>query len=133
MSLELTLCRRDKNAERCIGMLYVDGIWKYYTCEDPERQVKVPGQTAIPAGRYRVTITQSQRFGRPMPLVTGVPGFEGVRIHSGNMAGDTEGCILVGRGRTTNTITDSRSATGELQALIEKAIKDGQEVNLTIH
>lgn len=133
MSLELTLCRRDRNAERTIGMLYVNGVWKYYTCEDAERKVKVAGQTAIPHGRYRVTVTHSPRFNRQMPLLLEVPGFEGVRIHSGNMAGDTDGCILVGRGRATNTITDSRSATAELQATIEKAIADGQDVYIQIH
>ncbi len=87
-----------------IGELSVDGEFVCLTIEDKVRQVagepvsawKVPKATAIPVGEYEVQITMSSRFKRPLPLLVGVEGFEGVRIHTGNTSEDTEGCVIVG-------------------------------------
>jgi Family of unknown function (DUF5675) len=75
---------------------------------------QVPGTTAIPAGRYRVALTVSDRAARGslwsprpdhnLPLLLDVHGFEGIRIHSGNTDRNTEGCILVGRSRAVDAI-----------------------------
>lgn len=82
-----------------IGALYLDDVFEAFVLEDVVRApgVKIPGQTAIPAGRYRLTITPSQRFKEDLPLLLDVPGFEGIRIHAGNAHTDTEGCLLVGQ------------------------------------
>ncbi|WP_223688366.1 DUF5675 family protein, partial [Streptococcus pneumoniae] len=50
----------------------------------------------MPSGRYRVTLDTSPRFGPETLTINDVPGFTGVRIHGGNDADDTEGCIIVG-------------------------------------
>jgi hypothetical protein len=81
-----------------IGKLYVNGIYYCYTLEDTVRfkGEKINGQTAIPTGTYAVIVDHSNRFKRRLPHILNVPGFEGVRIHTGNTSANTEGCILVG-------------------------------------
>lgn len=71
---------------------------------------------AIPAGTYDLDIRTSQRFGRLMPHVENVPGFEGILLHWGNMPKDTEGCLLIGeeRGPSGDFVTNSREAFGRL-------------------
>lgn len=83
-----------------IGILRVRGDFECFIAEDfvrPEGAEKVPGRTAIPVGRYPLVITESPKFKRLLPLVMNVPGFTGVRIHTGNDEHDTEGCPVVGR------------------------------------
>lgn len=108
-----------------IGRLYVDGDYFCDTLEDRVRnlrkEAKVAGETAIPDGRYKVTITMSPRFGRLLPLLHDVPQFTGVRIHAGNTAKDTQGCILVGFNRVKGKVVDSRKTETELvQMMIDR-------------
>ena len=120
MKLEL---KRNPTANGCtIGDLFVNGVFECYTLEDEVRDEKIHGKTAIPAGTYEVIITFSPRFQRDLPLLVGVPNFEGVRIHPGNTAADTEGCILPGQSCTANSVGASRLA---FEALFRK-IKDAK-------
>lgn len=108
--MNLTLIREPSENGRTFGVLYVDGVFECHTLEDPVRPFKVAGHTAIPAGRYRVSLTWSPRFKRLLPLVENVPGFEGIRFHPGNSADDTEGCILPGTLRDFDRLLASRVA-----------------------
>ena len=123
--MDATLTRRFYTDASTIGQLVI-GDFKCWTLEDRVRApgVKIYGKTAIPAGRYRVVVTESARFRRPMPLLLGVPMFTGIRIHSGNDASNTEGCILVGATRYQDWIGDSRRAFGALFPLIIDAQPD---------
>tara|TARA_R110000868_G_scaffold3236_1_gene21251 strand:+ start:478 stop:864 length:387 start_codon:yes stop_codon:yes gene_type:complete len=103
-----------KGEKSIIGEMTVDGIFECFTLEDIERPIKIKGETAIPKGTYKVIINQSNRFKRQLPLLLNVPGFEGVRIHSGNTNHDTEGCILVGQTRHKEFIGKSRKAFDKL-------------------
>lgn len=102
--MKLELKRIQFGDDYTIGRLYADGQFVCYTLEDKVREVigepvstwKVMSQTAIPVGVYPVIITMSTRFRTRLPLLLNVPGFDGVRIHTGNSSKDTEGCILVG-------------------------------------
>lgn len=125
---------------RCtVGVLRVDGVHQCFVLEDTSRApgVKVPGQTAIPEGRYRVEITHSPRFGVDMPLVLEVPGFQGIRIHAGNTKDDTEGCLLPGRhvlllNAGEYQVTESRAAYVELFALLDAARRRSESVEMVV-
>lgn len=93
---------------------------------------KVVGLTAIPEGSYLVVITKSPRFRRWLPLLVGVPGFTGIRIHSGNMAADTRGCILVGENTIVGRLTSSRATLTKLITTIMAASDQGEAVWITI-
>lgn len=113
------------------GELSIDGKFECYTLEDCVRPVKIKGLTAIPAGRYRVIINYSQRFKRRLPLLLNVPQFEGVCLHSGNDAGDTGGCILVGRTKGKDFVGESRRALDQLFARLSAALAT-EEVYINI-
>ena len=107
--MNISLNRIAKKSKYTIGKLYIDGEYFCDTIEDTDRGLtqtmtdaqikskKVYGQTAIPTGTYRVIISYSIKFKRQMPLLLNVPGFLGIRIHSGNTEKDTEGCLIVGK------------------------------------
>lgn len=131
--MNLVLNRQPSNDSCTHGDLFVGDDFECVTLEDIVREVKIPGETAIPAGRYRVVITYSNRFKRDLPLLLDVPNFTGVRIHSGNTAAQTEGCLLVGKERGPTTVMQSRAALLPLQAKIQKALDYGDPVYINIH
>ena len=121
----LTLTRIAKRADYTIGRLEdengvkicdtLENIWRDYK----GGELKVPRKSAVPEGTYPVVITKSKKFGKYLPLLVGVPGFEGIRIHSGNTVNDTEGCILVGQNLIKGKVLLSRLTLEKLMRLIE--------------
>jgi hypothetical protein len=110
-----------------IGELYLpDGTFHSFTLEDVCRDFKISEQTAIPAGRYEVVMSWSNRFQQIMPLLLNVPFYEGIRIHSGNTPENTWGCILVGRKKGENAIYESRLAFEDLFPKIKKMTEKGK-------
>ena len=137
--MNLRLVREPSRDGATLGVLFVNGHFECFTVEDEIRETpdpvatwKVKGKTAIPAGRYPVVITHSPRFGVRLPLLLNVPGFEGIRIHVGNRASDSEGCILPGRSRGYGCVGESRVAFGQLFTKLDTAIGRGDAVVLTI-
>jgi hypothetical protein len=129
---------REPGGERCThGKLYVNGVMECFTLEDVDRKLekggeKVYGKTAIPRGTYEVVINFSQRFKRDLPLLLNVPGFTGVRIHAGNTAEDTEGCILVGSTRGDECVRNSRVAFGKLFDQLDEAYAAHEQIELEV-
>ena len=132
--MKMILNRMQKDADVTIGELSVDEVFECWTLEDPVRPdgVKIYGETAIPDGTYTVDITYSPRFKVMMPLLINVKGFLGVRIHAGNTADDTEGCIIVGTDRLNKSLGRSRIAYDKLYAKIAAAKKRGEKIELQI-
>lgn len=100
----------------------------------PENEAKVFGETAIPAGRYRVKITMSPKFKKMLPILEDVPGFTGIRVHPGNTHEDTMGCLLPGMILHNGRIAGGTSTPAFLRVeeRIKKALAAGEEVWWTI-
>ena len=134
--MELNIKRIARRETYTVGRLYIDGKYFCDTLEDKDRGLrqdmptaviratKRKGTTAIPTGRYRVTLAvQSPKFSKRaiyqfcngyLPRLINVPGYDGVLIHIGNTARDTEGCLLVGRNTQVGKVLDSRKTFIEL-------------------
>lgn len=141
--MELLLKRIARRDSYTIGKLYVDGSYFCDTIEDKDRglQQQLPlsvnvakkkkGVTAIPIGRYRITLAvKSQRFSQKkqyaacngyLPRLVNVPAFDGVLIHIGNTANDTEGCILVGKNTQVGKVLESTQTFWKLYSLLQDA------------
>lgn len=138
--MKLKLIRSTSSEHATLGQLFVDDEPQCFTCEDVVREIegasvkdwKIAGETAIPRGTYEVIITYSQRFKKDLPLLLNVPGFSGIRFHSGNTAEETEGCILVGNLLGSNAVLESRLAFNELFTLIQDVIEGGEKVHIEI-
>ena len=128
--MEIRVIRESFNRNETIGRMFIDGHFFCYTLEDRDRelhhlmqvdairQIKIPGQTAIPTGRYPLRLTYSPRFKRVLPQLIGVKGFEGIRIHSGNHHLHSEGCILVGMSRDDHNVWQSGKAMLRLMPIL---------------
>ena len=103
----LTLIRDVKGDKAILGKLYLNGALVCYTLENVAK--------AIPCGVYLVQNSESPKFKRELPLIwnSGVPSLRGIRIHRGNTAKDSQGCILVGMGRDVKKHFITESALAE--------------------
>jgi len=138
--MEIKLIRKYYQAKYTIGRLYVNNRF-FSDCLEPpslhltERSAlgtiliaKYKGYRAIPTGRYRILITRSRRFGRWLPMLLNVKGFEGIRIHAGNKPEDTRGCILLGFNRRKGYVLDSTRCVLTLVKMMTEAIAKGEKV-----
>lgn len=135
--MKLELIRDTFTDYNTLGTLLADGAKIGETLEDTDRKLedggeKVYGKTAIPRGTYKISITFSNRFQKPMPLIHDVPGFDGVRIHGGNTDADTLGCPLLGSIRTDNGIAKCAGPNARLIALLEQAEDIGEECTIEV-
>ena len=136
--MNLLLIREPTNEFGTFGKLYINGLFECHTFEDKDRyleyqdNIKIKGDSAIPRGVYNVVIDMSQRFKKLMMRLVDVPRFSGIRIHSGNTKEDTEGCILLGNGRSRNGVIDSRTAVNKVFDIVDRALKSGESVTIEV-
>ncbi len=136
------LTRTEKGKDYTAGTIYPQTARESYHCDTLEPQwrdyehgeKKVKGKSAIKAGTYEVILTYSVRFKRLLPILLNVPQFTGVRIHRGNTAKDTEGCIPPGvsGGRGSGYVTLSTQAEKKIVAMLQECINQGERVFLRI-
>ena len=124
--MDIILNRQKYTLKSTIGEIAIDGRHICFTLEDRSPNVKIPKETAIPAGRYRLVIDHSPKYDKDMPHILDVPGFTGIRIHSGNTPEHTEGCVLVGLSRGVDMIMESRMAFSRFMLILEDAVKRGE-------
>ena len=152
--MKILIDRKWKKEDYTIGKLYVDGVFFSNTLEDRDRDLtstmsieeikkkKKAGGTAIPTGTYKVRMDiPSPRFsksnikncnGAKMPRLKDVPGYDGVLVHCGNTAKDTEGCILVGKNDVKGMVTKSKDYFLKLYNIMYTAYKKGENIEITI-
>lgn len=141
--MKMLLKRRFLGDNYTIGTLFINGERFCDTLEDKNRDAnrngkfdgkekKVQGETCIPFGTYKVTLNLSPRFKRPLPRLLDVPNFEGVLIHRGNTAKDTEGCILVGENKVKGKVINSTPYEVELVRRCADAIANKEEIIIEI-
>lgn len=152
--MEIELRRIARRDTYTIGRLSIDGERFCDTIEDKDRGLrqdlplsvnkarKVKGETAIPTGRYQVTLgVQSKKYAHRkqyafcngyVPRLLNVPAFDGILIHIGNTAQDSEGCILVGKNTKVGMVTHSTVTFWELYSRLQDAAKQGEKIFITI-
>lgn len=138
--MELKVKRLYKKSEYTIGKMYIDGQYFCDTVEDTDRGLsqnmknstieakKMYGKTAIPTGRYRVVLSYSNKFKKTLPLLKDVLGFGDIRIHSGNTADDSLGCIIVGENKIKGGVINSRVTMERLMT----RLRGQKEIYITI-
>ena len=133
--MQLLLQRKPTENETTYGQLFIDGSVFCFTLEDALRDHKIAGITCIPAGNYRLSLEESHRFGPQTLTLNDVPGFSYIRIHAGNDASNTEGCIIVGdtinKAQATISGGTIRVVLKRLKEKVARGLEDG-EVWITI-
>ena len=153
--MDLRLKRIAKKNGYTIGKLYINNAYFCDTLEDADRGLsssmsndilkykKLAHITAIPTGRYQVTMDvisprlsksnfYKQYGGGRVPRLLNVPAFEGILIHCGNTAKDTDGCILVGKNSKVGMVLDSKITYSKLYPLLEAAYKRKERIFITV-
>lgn len=149
-TLDILVDRKYRKNGYTVSNLYLNGKRFCDVLERPDRgllqdmgekrirEIKVPGDTAIPCGRYRVTLgVRSPRFSRNprygwcggyLPRLVSVPGFSGVLIHAGTSANSSRGCLIVGLNTRKGKVASSMKTLKRLYLRMDRA----EEIWITI-
>jgi len=150
--MELFVQRISSGIEATLGIMHdvtdhEHRRFQNYVLEDQHNEPKIPGETRIPPGRYKIELRTEggmhQRYGQRFPWHRGmlwlqdVPDFTFIYIHVGNKDDDSEGCLLVGDGQISNVeergqVTSSVAAYKRLYNRILEAMGNGEEVWIEI-
>ena len=130
--MKIKVVRETFTDKSTIGSLYLNDVFFCYTLEDKDRGLdqsqsliiiqakKLFGITAIPYGKYPLIVNKSPKFGRLLPRLQGIKGFDGVLLHRGNSANDSLGCILLGYKKGIDCIMESTKAEADLVTILQR-------------
>ena len=142
--MKLELKRKALMDTYTIGDLFINDVFFCNILEDKVRdfnkdgdlndsgETKVYGETAIPYGIYTIDLTYSNRFKKILPLIENVKGFEGIRIHPGNTAVDTHGCLLVGNNTEKGMVSNSKKVFEKLMTRLVDAHEMKETITIKI-
>ena len=110
--VKIEVIREDYLEDRTLGKMYVNGEYFCDTLEDTDRGLesggtKIYGETAIPKGKYKITMYYWPKYHNHYPLLLRVPQYTGIFIHGGTNPKSTLGCIIIGERTENNRITNS--------------------------
>jgi len=144
----IIVLRYSDDGSTTIGLLYLNGFFYCYTLEDAHHDVKIAGETRIPAGKYDLdfnkadtSLTLKYRSANPDWFtyhleIKNIPGFQGVFIHNGGTYQDTEGCLLVSDSLSVSdaakSLTNSKNTFKRLYIYLKEEIEKGTRVRLII-
>ena len=136
--MEIKVIRFTSSKDATLSTVSIDNAFECFGLEDEYREDKVANETRIPMGLYNVRLKPfggfhrkyKERFGfhDGMLHVQDVPGFTDILIHIGNTEKDTAGCLLIGKGATTNgalMISSSKMAYIEFYQKVVSAAANG--------
>ncbi len=127
--LTRTLCLPD----RVEGKLAIDGQPQCFTLEPPRKEDNpLEDHPAIGLGTYPVHIRYSVKHQMMLPCIDRVPGRSAIEIHAGNVATETEGCVLVGEDRLGRAVIHSRDALQALMAKLAPTLARQESVTITV-
>lgn len=142
--MELMVKREVRTQNSTIGSFFVNRKFFSYCLEPIDRgltssmtleqiqKIKVQNKTAIPIGRYHVVSYKSPKHGnKEVPLLENVKGFGFVEIHVGNYPKDTDACLLLGDGKTTDMVESSGIVVSRFYLQFFEALKKGEQVWIT--
>jgi len=119
--MKIIVQRTRETSVSITGTLSVDSQFECFTLEPARTNPVNAGHPCMPAGTYPVTFSVSPHLGYRTPELENVPDRTDIRIHIGNWAKDTLGCILVGQGLAANWISGSKEAFAQLMTLLKTA------------
>lgn len=129
----ITLIRDKFTPAETLGKMLIDRVPFCGTLEPPTVPNATHPKGCIPVGWYKLQVTMSPKFGRLLPVLCYVPGFEGIRIHAGNTRDHTAGCILVGeRSEWSLTLSQSKDTEQNLVEQLLKAQKAHEELYINV-
>lgn len=143
-TMKLHVKRIAKKPTYTIGRLYIDDKYFCDALEDTDRGLtqnmplnvikskKIPGQTAIPTGTYKVIVNISPKFKRMLPRLLNVPGFDGILIHRGNSDKDSSGCLLCGENKVVGKVINSTGYELKLTKILQEAQNRKESIEITI-